>query len=179
VAGRLFVRAKQDPYALVPAITRTIHEIAQDQPVERASTLEDIRAEVLSPDRLNAIVFGGFAGVALLISVVGVAGVLAFSVSGRTREFGIRMALGAHPRSILANVLSEGLVIACIGIAAGCIAGFGLTRLMGTFIPGVQMPGALTFVASAVLILAAAVIASTVPAARAAKVDPVEALRSE
>jgi len=179
VAGRLFVRAKQDPYALVPAITRTIRDMAQDQPVERATTLDDIRAEVLTPDRLNAIVFGGFAGVALLISVVGVAGVLAFSVSGRTREFGIRMALGAHPRSILANVLSEGLVIACIGVAAGCIAGFGLTRLMGTFIPGVQMPGVLTFIASAVLILAAAVIASTVPAARAAKVDPVEALRSE
>ena len=105
--GRLFVRAKGDPYALVPTITRTIHEMAADQPVEHASTLEDIRAEVLTPDRLNAIVFGGFAAVALLISVVGVAGVLAFSVSGRTREFGIRMALGAQPRNILTDVLSE------------------------------------------------------------------------
>jgi predicted permease len=177
--GRLFVRAKQDPYALVPVITRTIHEMVSDQPVERASTLEDIRAEVLTPDRLNAIVFGGFAGVALLISVVGVAGVLAFSVSGRTREFGIRMALGAHPRSILTNVLSEGLVIAAIGVAAGCLAGFGLTHLISTFIAGVQMPGALIFIASAILILTAAVIASAVPAARAARVNPVEALRSE
>ena len=87
--GRLFVRSKQaDPYTLVPAITRTIHEMAADQPVERASTLEDIRAEVLTPDKLNAIVFGGFAAVALLISVVGVAGVLAFSVSGRTKNLG-------------------------------------------------------------------------------------------
>ena len=99
--GRLFVRAQNDPYALVPTITRTIHDMAADQPVERASSLEDIRAEVLTPDRLNAIVFGGFATLALLISVVGVAGVLAFSVSGRTREFGIRQALGAQPRSIL------------------------------------------------------------------------------
>ena len=107
-----------DPYTLVPAITRTIHDMAPDQPVERASTLKDIRAEVLTPDRLNAIVFGGFAGVALLISVVGVAGVLAFSVSGRTREFGIRMALGAQRRNILTNVLVEGLVIASIGVAA-------------------------------------------------------------
>jgi putative ABC transport system permease protein len=177
--GRLFIRAKQDPYALVPAITKVIHEMASDQPVERASTLEDIRAEVLTPDRLNAVVFGGFAGVALLISVVGVAGVLAFSVSGRTREFGIRMALGAQPRSILTDVLSEGLIIAGIGVGAGIVAAFGLTRLTSNLIAGVQAPGALVFIASAVVILASAVIASAVPAARAARVNPVEALRTE
>jgi len=113
--GRLFVRARQDPYSLVPAITRTIHDMSSDQPVERASTLLDIRGEVLTPDRLNAVVFGGFAAVALLISVVGVAGVLAFSVSGRTREIGIRMALGAQPRNILTGVLLEGVTIAGIG----------------------------------------------------------------
>jgi putative ABC transport system permease protein len=177
--GRLFVRAKHDPYALVPAITRTIHDMASDQPVERASTLEDIRAEVLTPNRLNAIVFGGFAGVALLISVVGIAGVLAFSVSGRTREFGIRMAMGAPPRSILTIVLSEGLVIASIGVAAGLVIGFACTRIIDRYIAGMQLPGALTLIASAVVILAAAVIASAIPASRAARVDPVEALRSE
>jgi putative ABC transport system permease protein len=177
--GRLFVRAKQDPYTLVPAITRTIHEMAADQPVERASTLEDIRAEVLTPNRLNAVVFGGFAGVALLISVVGVAGVLAFSVSGRTREFGIRMALGAQPRNILTNVLSEGLVIASIGVGAGLVLGFIFARIIGRYVGEVHLPGALSFIASAVVILAAAVIASAVPAARAARVNAVEALRSE
>jgi ABC-type antimicrobial peptide transport system permease subunit len=177
--GRLFVRAKNDPYALVPIITRTVHDMAADQPVERASTLQDIRAEVLTPDRLNAIVFGGFAAVALLISVVGVAGVLAFSVSGRTREFGIRMALGAMPRNILTNVLLEGLVIASIGVAAGMAVAFALARVIGRYVAGVQLPGALSFIASAVVILAAAVIASAVPAARAARVEAVEVLRSE
>jgi putative ABC transport system permease protein len=177
--GRLFVRAKNDPYALVPAVTRTIHEMAVDQPVERASTLDDIRAEVLTPDRLNAIVFGGFATLALLISVVGVAGVLAFSVSGRTREFGIRMALGAQPRSILTKVLLEGLVIAGIGVASGFLVGFVLERAVGKFLGPVQLPGALPLIASATVILAAAVIASALPAARAARVNAVEALRSE
>jgi predicted permease len=177
--GRLFVRAKHDPYTLVPVITRTIHDMATDQPVERASTLEDIRAEVLTPDRLNAIVFGGFAAVALLISVVGVAGVLAFSVSGRTREFGIRIALGAMPRNILTNVLLEGLVIASIGVAAGVVVAFALARAIGGYVAGVQLPGALAFIASAVVILAAAVIASAVPAARAARVEAAEVLRSE
>lgn len=177
--GRLFVRAHNDPYGLVPSITRTIHQIAGDQPVERASTLEDVRTEVLTPDRLNAIVFGGFATLALLISVVGVAGVLAFSVSGRTREFGIRLALGAQPRSILTKVLKEGLVIAGIGIVGGVVFGFAFERIITKYFSEVQVPGLLPLLLSALVILAAAVLASALPAARAARVDTVEALRSE
>jgi predicted permease len=178
-SGRLFVRAKQDPYSLVPAIGRTIHELSADQPVERASTLEDIRAEVLTPDRLNAVVFGGFAAVALLISVVGVAGVLAFSVSGRTREFGIRMALGAQPSNILRGVLMEGLVIAGIGVGAGVVVGIALSRAVARYVAEIQQPGALSIVVSAVVILIAATVASAVPALRAARVNAVEALRAE
>ncbi len=177
--GRLFVHSKQDPYALVPAITRTIHQMSADQPVERPSTLEDIRAEVLTPNKLNAIVFGGFAAVALLISVVGVAGVLAFSVSGRTREFGIRMALGAHPRHILTGVLLEGVAIASIGVGAGVVVGFAFTRAISQFVAQVQQPGILSIATSALIILAAAVTAAAVPAARAARVNAVEALRAE
>jgi len=177
--GRLFVRTKGDPYSVVPEITHTIRNMASDQPVEHASSLQDIRTEVLAPDRLNAIVFGGFAGVALLISVVGVAGVLAFSVSGRTREFGIRMALGAQPRHILTDVLREGLVIACIGVGAGIGVGFALARIIARYVGEVHLPGALSFVAAALAILAAALIASAVPAIRAARVNAVEALRAE
>lgn len=178
-SGRLFVRAHQDPYALVPAITQTVHQLSADQPVEKASTLGDVRAEVLTPDRLNAIVFGGFAAVALLISVVGVAGVLAFSVSGRTREFGIRMALGALPRNILTAVLVEGVAMASIGVGTGVVVGFALSRVIAKYVTEIHQPGALAFVASALVILSAAVIASAVPAARAARVNAAEALRSE
>jgi predicted permease len=178
-SGRLFVRARPDPYALVPAISRTIHEMSSDQPVEKASTLGDVRAEVLTPDKLNAIVFGGFAAVALLISVVGVAGVLAFSVSSRTREFGIRMALGAQRHNILTDVLVEGLIMAVIGVGVGVLLGFGLSAVAGKYVTEIHQPGALAFVASAFTILAAAVIAAAVPAARAANVNAVEALRAE
>ena len=178
-SGRLFVRAHQDPYTLVPAITRTIHQLSQDQPVEKAATLGDVRAEVLSPDRLNAIVFGGFAAVALLISVVGVAGVLAFSVSGRTREFGIRMALGALPRHILTDVMSEGLVMAGIGVAGGLVIGFVLAKAISHSIIAIDQPGPLAFLLSGVVIFGAALIAAAVPAARAARVNAVEALRAE
>jgi len=177
--GRLFVRAHQDPYSLVPAITRTIHEMSSDQPVEKASTLGDVRAEVLTPDKLNAVVFGGFAAVALLISVVGVAGVLAFSVSSRTREFGIRMALGAQRHNILKDVLVEGLIMALIGVGVGVVVGFGLDQAAAKYLTAIGKPGALAFAASAFTILAAAVIAAAVPAARAANVNAVEALRAE
>jgi len=178
-SGRLFVRAHQDPYALVPAIAQAVHQMSADQPVEKATTLGDVRAEVLTPDRLNAIVFGGFAAVALLISVVGVAGVLAFSVSGRIKEFGIRMALGAQPRNILGIVLADGAAMAGIGVGAGVVIGFALSRVIGKYVTEIHQPGPLAFVASAVVILAAAVIASAVPAARAARVDASEALRTE
>jgi len=177
--GRLFVRAHQDAYTLVPAITRTVHELSGDQPVEKAATLGDVRAEVLSPDRLNALVFGGFAAVALLISVVGVAGVLAFNVSGRTKEFGIRMAMGALPRHILTDVLGEGLVMAGAGVGAGMVIGFVVARAISHSIAPIHQPGALAFTGSAAVILAAAIVASAVPAARAARVNAAEALRTE
>jgi predicted permease len=175
----LVVRTKQDPYALVPIITKTIRAAAATQPVEHPSTLEDVRTEVLANNRVNAIVFGGFAALALAISLVGVTGVLAFSVSWRTREFAIRLALGAQPRRILAGVLIEGATIAAIGIAAGGLVGWGLSRLAGNYVPELQLPGPLPLIASAAVIVTSAVLASLVPAARAARVDTLQALRAE
>jgi ABC-type antimicrobial peptide transport system permease subunit len=125
----------------VTPIRRIIRELSADQPVERAATLEDVRAEVLAPDRVNALVFGGFAAVALLIAVVGVAGVLAFSVSARTREFGIRLAIGSAPRHLLTRVLGEGAVIAGVGVAAGAVGGVVLAWV--SYIQNVRVPGLL------------------------------------
>jgi len=177
--GRLFIHTRSDPYALVTPITRIIRDRSVEQPVEHAATLEDIRAEVLSPDRLNTLVFGGFAAVALAIAVVGVAGVLAFSVSGRIREFGIRLALGSEPRRLLTSVVKEGFIMAATGVMAGAVGGFLLARLAGSYFSGMRMPDAAPVVGAALVLLAAAVIASALPAARAARVDVVQALRSE
>ncbi len=177
--GRIFVHARTDPYSLVPSITRVIRELSADQPVERAATLEDIRAEVLAPDRLNAFVFGGFAAVALLIAVVGVAGVLAFSVSARTREFGIRLAIGSATRHLLTRVLGEGAVIAGAGIIAGAIGGIALAQFAGSYIPDIRIPGTTTLVAAAALLVCAALSASLMPAARASRIDVIKALRGE
>jgi predicted permease len=175
----LLVRAVNDPTALVPAITKTIRAVAATQPVEHASTLEDVRTEVLANDRVNAIVFGGFAILALAISVVGVAGVLAFSVSWRTREFAIRLAVGAQPRWILTSVLIDGAKTAAIGIAAGGLVGWGLSSLAGNYVTQLQLPGPVPLIGSAAVVVTSAVLASLVPAARAARVDAVRAFRSE
>jgi ABC-type antimicrobial peptide transport system permease subunit len=177
--GRLWVRAAADPYALVPEVTRVIRAIAPEQAVERAATLEDVRAEVLSPERLNTFVFSGFAGIALLVAVVGVTGVLAFSVSARTREFGVRLVVGSTPRQLLASVLSDGVRIAAIGIAVGAAGGYTLARLAEGFFEQVQMPGTLAVVGAATVLIGAAMVASLMPAARAARVNVIEALRSE
>jgi len=177
--GRLFVHTTGDPYALVTPVTRIIRGISADQPVERAATLADVRAEVLAPERLNAFVLSGFAAIALLIAVVGVAGVLAFSVSARTREFGVRLAIGSSPRHLLGQVLSEGALIAAIGIAAGAAGGYAIGGAASSFVDTVQLPGILAVVGAAAVLMGAAVLASLMPAARASRVDVLQALRSE
>jgi len=177
--SRLLIDVRSDPYALVQPIARIIHNLSATQPVERAKTLEDIRTEVLSPERLNVLISTVFAGVALLIAIVGVAGVLAFSVSGRTREFGIRLAVGAAPQDLLRRVVTEGAVMAAGGLVLGLAGGFWLAKLAGSLIGGVKLPGVMPLVGSALVLLVAAVTASMIPAYRAARVDVIQALRTE
>ena len=179
IAGRLFVHTKMDPYPLVPTITKIIRDLAPDQPVERAATLDDVRAEVLSPNRVNAMVFSGFAGVALAIAIVGVAGVLAFSVSQRTNELGIRLALGAERGAILRMILREGAVMALAGVLIGALAAVPLSSLLKGLLFGVEPVDPLTIVFAATLLVAVALAASAIPARRATAVDPMTALRNE
>jgi predicted permease len=177
--GRLFIHTSVNPYSLVTAATRIIRGMSPEQPVEKAATLEDIRAEVLTPDRLNTVVFGIFAAVALTIALVGVAGVLAFSVSARTREFGIRLALGSPPKHLLAGVIREGVIMAVVGVVAGGLGGYALARFAEHYFPDLVLPSAFPIVGSVLVLLGAAVVASALPAARAARVDVMQALRSD
>ena len=177
--GRLFIHTSVNPYSLVTPVIRIIRDLSTDQPIERAGTLEDSRAEVLTPQRLNSMVFGVFAAVALAIAVVGVAGVLAFSVSARTREFGIRLALGSAPQRLFKDVITEGAAMATAGIVAGALFGFVLARVARSYFADVTMPGVFSMAASAIVLLTVAIIASMLPAARAARVDVIQALRTE
>ncbi len=180
LGSRLFVRAAGDPYALVPSVTRTIRELSADQAVERPATLEDVRADVLTPERLSTFVFSALGGIALLIAVIGVAGVLAFSVSARTREFGIRLAVGSSPRDLRAGVL--------LGRRADCgdrgrrRRGRRLracTHSRGVFRERATAGRAARDWGPAAVPIGAAIVASLMPATRASRVDVLQALRSE
>ena len=127
--GHVFVHTNANPYSLVTPVTHIIRNLSAERPVEHAATLEEIRAKALEPDRLNSLVFGLFAAVA----VVGVMGVLAFSVSARTREFGIRLALGSQPEDLLRSVVAQGAIMAAGGIFAGAAFGFAVVRVAGSY----------------------------------------------
>jgi putative ABC transport system permease protein len=175
----LLVRTAGSMDQVTPRVVETIRALDPNRPVDRVQTLEEIRDETIAPQRLNATLIGLFAILALAIAMVGVAGVLAFSVSQRTNELGIRMALGAEPGGILRMILGEGAMMAAIGLVIGGLAAAPLSRMLSGLLFGVEPIDLPTIAVAASLLLLVAMAAAWVPARRAMTVDPMTALRRE
>ena len=141
--------------------------------------MNDIRAESVAPERLNLTLLSIFAGIALILAIVGIYGVMSYSVTQRTHEIGIRLAIGAQPRDVFRMIVGHGMLLTFVGIGAGLLGAFGLTRLMATMLFGVKPTDPLTFIGVALLLTLVALFACYIPGRRATKVDPVDSLRYE
>jgi ABC-type antimicrobial peptide transport system permease subunit len=164
---------------LAPAVRRAVWAEDKDLPLEDAATMEQITANATSDSRFISITLGVFALIALLLGATGIYGVISYSVAERTREIGVRMALGAQRPEVLRLILAHGMKLALIGVALGLIAAFGLTRLMKSLLFGVSATDPLTFATIAMSLVFVALLACWIPARRATKVDPMVALRWE
>lgn len=178
ISSVLFVRTAQ-PQAVSAAALGVVRALDADQPIESVATLAEVRRQAIAPERLNATLVGSFAALAVAIAALGIGAVLAFSVSRRGRELGIRAALGADRRRLLHLVLGEGLRVAALGLAVGALAAYALSGLLEGLLFGVPTRDLPTFAAVALTLLAVTLAASWLPAARAARVDPASALRAE
>ena len=175
----LLVRTAGSMDRITPRVVETIRGLDPNRPIDHVQTLEEIRDETIAPQRLNATLIGLFALLALAIATVGVAGVLAFSVSQRTNELGIRLALGAERKAILRMILGEGATMAGIGLIVGGLAAIPLSRMLTGLLFGVEPIDPPTIAFSAVLLIGVALVAAWIPARTATAVDPMTALRGE
>jgi putative ABC transport system permease protein len=175
----LAMRASLPPTSLTTAVTGAIHRIDADEPVARVETMEQVMDESISQNRLNMILLSSFAGLALLLASIGIYGVQAYAVRQRTREFGIRVAMGARPAEVFRLILAQGLRLTVVGLVVGLAASFGLTRLVATQLYGLSPTDPLTFAGVSVALVLVMLAACVVPAARATRIDPVVALRDE
>jgi putative ABC transport system permease protein len=173
------VRTTANPESLIQPVSKAIYSIDKEQALTNVETLDQVLAESLSTRRFNMTLLLTFAGVALILAAVGVYGVMNYTVTLRKRELGIRMALGAKTTDVLRLVLRQGLTLTLIGVAAGLISAYGLTRLMASLLYGVTATDYLTFGSVSVMLIAVGLAASYVPARRATKVNPTIALRAE
>ena len=175
----LALRSTTDAASLTAAVRKEVQEIEKDQPIFNVRTMSQVRYESMVPQRLSAFMFTCFALIALLPTAIGIYAVIAYSVVQRTREIGIRMALGAQTRDVLRLVVRNGMRLALIGVAIGLAGALALTRLMTSLLFGVTATDAFTFIAMSLGLIAVALLACYIPARRATKVDPLVALRYE
>jgi putative ABC transport system permease protein len=178
-AGNLLVRTAVAPAVMEQQLRQAIYAVDPENAVDQVQTLENVRNESMASPRLTTVLLGLFAGLALLITMAGIAGVMALTVSQRKHEIGIRMALGASANSVLRLVLRQGLSLVVIGLALGVVGAFALTRLMSTLLFAVQPTDPLTWLLVALVLAGVAALACFVPARRATSIDPLSALRSE
>jgi putative ABC transport system permease protein len=175
----LVVRTPLDPSSLAGAIQNEIWQVDPEQPVHLIRTMDQVAADAIARPRFQTLLFGVFAGLALVLALAGVYGVISYSVTQRTHEMGIRMALGARRRDVLRLVLGHGLALALIGTATGVAAALALTRYIESQLYNTEPTDPATFVAVVILLLATTLLACYIPARRAANVDPMHALRYE
>jgi putative ABC transport system permease protein len=173
------IRTTADPLTVLASVRNQIYEVDRDQPISKVQTMEKILADSVSQRRLNMLLLGVFAATALLLSLIGIYGLIAHSVSQRVREIGIRLALGAQKGDVLRMILRQGMRLTLIGITVGLAAAFVLTRFLSTLLHEVNDKDPMTFTAVALLVAVIALLACYIPARRATKVDPLIALRYE
>jgi putative ABC transport system permease protein len=175
----VIIKASGDPNQLIASAREQVKQVDPDQPIYNIRTMDEIRAESVASERLNLTLFSIFAGIALSLAIVGIYGVMSYTVTQRTHEIGIRMAIGAQQRDVFKMIMGQGMMLALIGIAVGLVGAFALTRLMATMLFGVTATDPTTFAAIAILLTIVALLACYLPGRRATKVDPVVSLRYE
>jgi putative ABC transport system permease protein len=175
----LIVHATSDPASLATAIRSKVQEVDRNQPVFDVATMEERFSQAVAAQRFNALVMAIFAGMAVILAGVGVYGVMAYSVTRRTHEIGIRRALGARQQDVMGLVLRRGAALSLVGITLGLAGALALTRFLSNLLYGVTVRDPLTFVGVSLILTAVALLASYIPALRATKVDPMVALRHE
>ena len=173
------VETATDPLSLATAVAEVIHKAAPDLPVTHIMTMDELLAGSVSPRRFSAMLVGIFAVLAVVLAAVGIYGVMSYTVSQRTQEIGVRMALGAQAADVRSMILMQTIKLTALGVAIGLAGAFLVARFLSSLLFGVGTHDPLTFLGVAVLLLAVAVVAAYVPARRAMRVDPIVALRYE